>query len=378
MRVVVIGAGVLGASVAYHASLMGADVVVVDRNHDGRATAAGAGIVCPWASGVEDPVFYGLYASAARYYGELIPSLAPFGDTGYRRSGALCVSDDRRDLDHIEHLLGQRAADDPAAGLITRLSPDAARALFPPLRTGLGAVQIGGGARVDGRRLAAALLAGAQVHGATVHRAKAQILALGDRSNIVQAGRTTIEADAIVVAAGAWAPTLLRPFGIELAIEPQRGQITHLRLPNQDTSAWPVILPPGSHYLLAFEQSRIVAGATRETGTGFDYRVTAAGQAEVLREALAVAPGLASATVIETRIGFRPVGPELRPLLGLARGCAGLAIGNGLGASGLTMGPFAGKLLAETVLGRRTEIDLAPFDPMRHVAIERTGLDALR
>ena len=67
-----------------------------------------------------------------------------------------------------------------------------------------------------------------------------------------------------------------------------------------------MILPPGSHYLLAFDESVVVAGATRESGSGFDYRVTAAGQMEVLTEALRVAPGLATATIIETRVGFRP------------------------------------------------------------------------
>ena len=111
----------------------------------------------------------------------------------------------------------------------------------------------------------------------------------------MRAGGERIEADAVVVAAGAWAPALLAPVGVPLAVEPQRGQITHLHLDGVDTAAWPVVLPPGSHYLIAFEGGRVVAGATRERGAGFDHRVTAAGQAEVLNQALAVAPGLAGA-----------------------------------------------------------------------------------
>jgi D-amino-acid dehydrogenase len=51
-----------------------------------------------------------------------------------------------------------------------------------------------------------------------------------------------------------------------------------------------------------------VAGATRETGSGFDYRITPAGLAEILEQALAVAPGLADGTYLETRVGFRPMG----------------------------------------------------------------------
>ena len=47
MRVAVVGAGVLGASAAFHLALAGAEVVLADQAHEGRATAAGAGIVSP-------------------------------------------------------------------------------------------------------------------------------------------------------------------------------------------------------------------------------------------------------------------------------------------------------------------------------------------
>ena len=129
---------------------------------------------------------------------------------------------------------------------------------------------------------------------------------------------------------------------------------------------WPVILPAGSgHYLLAFDDSRVVAGATREPGAGFDYRVTAAGLAEVLAQALAVAPGLDDATYLETRVGFRPAGPDTRPLLGPVAGVPGLFVATGLGAEGLTMGPYAGGIAARAALGLDPGIDLTPFDPLR-------------
>jgi D-amino-acid dehydrogenase len=121
------------------------------------------------------------------------------------------------------------------------------------------------------------------------------------------------------------------------------------------------VSPPGSHYLVAFDDSRVVVGATRELGSGFDYHVTAAGQAEVLNQALAVAPGLAAATLIETRIGFRPLARDNRPILAAAPGIEGLLIGNGLGPSGLTIGPYAGRLLAQLALGRTPEVDLGPY-----------------
>ena len=138
------------------------------------------------------------------------------------------------------------------------------------------------------------------------------------------------------------------------------------------------MLPPGSHYLLGFPGSRIVVGATRETGSGFDYRVTAGGQAEVLAEALKIAPGLGTATLVETRVGFRPVGPGFRPFLGWVPEVDGLAIGNGLGAAGLTIGPLAGRLLADLVAGQRGLMDLVPFDPARRRDALAEGTAVLR
>jgi D-amino-acid dehydrogenase len=384
MRIVVVGAGILGASTAYHLAREGADVTVVDQSHDGRATAAGAGILCPWPSRVEDGVFYRLYAAGARYYAEIIPALAEHGETdggpgevGYRRSGALVVSADPAELAAVEDRLSGRRAEAPEMGAVGRVSPREAQSLFPPLHPDLAGVHIAGGARVDGRRLAAALLRAAQHHGAAIEQGEARLIESHGRLTGVDLGSRRIEADQVVLAAGAWAAALLRPLGLHLPIEPQRGQILHLRLSGQDTGAWPIILPPSSHYLLAFDD-RIVAGATRESGTGFDYRVTAAGQMELLSQALDVAPGLGSATIIETRIGFRPVGPDVRPLLGRAGAIDGLLIGNGLGASGLTIGPFAGRLLAEEALGRSTSLDLAPFDPLRRPAPPALAAPALR
>lgn len=380
MRAIVVGAGVLGASTAYHLACAGAQVTIIDAARDGRATAAGAGIICPWVSGVDDPAFYALYAAGGRYYAELVSALAELGETdlGFRRSGALVVSADPAELAAIDRFVRQRQADAPEMGAISRLTPRDARALFPLLRHDFGAVHVAGGARVDGRRLAAALLRAAQMLGATARNGEATLCTKDNRVVGVMVGSETIAADEVIVTAGVWAPELLHRLGIPLAIAPQRGQIVHLRLAGHDTRDWPVILPPGSHYLLTFDDARVVVGATREPDAGFAYRVTAAGQAEVLAHALDVAPGLAGAELIETRVGFRPVGPDVRPLVGRVRGVDGLLVGNGLGAAGLTIGPLAGRLLAELALGQQTSMDLAPFDPLQRRGSAQHTNPALR
>jgi D-amino-acid dehydrogenase len=373
MHIVVVGAGILGASTAYHLARAGARVTVVDAAHEGRATAAGAGIICPWVSGVQDAEFYRLYCEGGRYYRELTAELAEIGETdlGYRQVGALVVSSNPSELSAYQRILQQRHVEMPEMGEISLLSARDTAALFPPLRDEFEAVLIAGGARVDGRRMAAGLLRVAQHFGATMRTGRAELWIAGDRVRGVRLGDEQLGADRVVVAAGAWAAEMLKPAGLMLPIEPQRGQIVHLMLPGAETRNWPVILPPGSHYMVPFDGSRVVVGATRESGVGFDYRVTAAGQSEVLLQALHVAPGLGAATIVETRIGFRPVGPGIRPMLGVASNIDGLLIGNGLGAAGLTIGPFAGQLLAAAALGHEIPLDLTPFDPLRSVATGR-------
>ena len=366
MKVVVVGAGIFGASTAYHLARAGCSVVMVERDDQGRATAAGAGIVSPWGTAVADPANYALLAGGARYYAQLVAMLSEDGesDLGYAKVGSLYAPASVDELDAAEQRARARAVDAPEAGSIERLSANDARKLFPPLRPDQPAMLISGGARVDGRRVAAAMQRAAVKHGARMINGSAELVMNGRRAAGVRVDGELIEADAVVCTAGAWASTFLAPANVKVAVAPQRGQIIHLRMPGIETAHWPILQPLSSYYLLAFEDSRVVVGASRETGAGFDYRLTAAGVAEVLNAALAVAPGLASWTLHEIRIGFRPLADNLRAKIGAAPGIDNLYIGNGLGPSGLSMGPFSGMMLAQAVMGRPTAIPLAPYDVM--------------
>ncbi|HTX28484.1 MAG TPA: FAD-dependent oxidoreductase [Streptosporangiaceae bacterium] len=368
MRLIVVGSGIVGASCAQAASAAGCEVVLVDATLPGRATAAGAGIICPWSSRVDDPAWYSFACAAARQYPELIGRLAELGETdvGYRQVGALALASSEEDQERTRRLLLDRRTAAPEMGDVHNVSDEEAQRLFPPLRAGANAVYIAGAARVDGRLLAGALARVAVTQGAILKAGQARLAFRSGRAAGVTVDGELIEGDAVVSATGAWTGSFLQEAGLDVRVEAQRGQIMHISLAPADTGHWPVVLPgAGGHYMLAFDDSRIVAGATRETGSGFDYRVTPAGLAEILGQALAAAPGLASGTYLETRIGFRPMGPDIRPLLGPVAGLEGLVVATGLGASGLTMGPYAGAIAAQVAMGLPSPVDLAPFEPLR-------------
>ncbi len=367
MRVIVIGGGMFGASTAYHLARNGAEVAIFDQVHPGKATLAGAGIVCPWATQIEEPEWYEMYAAGARYYDELIADLSSDSETelGYRKVGALVTSSDAGDLKSAGERIERRIKSAPEAGEVSLLSPTEAKAKFPVLREGLPAYFIPGGARVDARLLSAAMIRAAVRRGATYSNDFVTLEIHDARVRCRIGSGKIIEADEIVIAAGAWASQILEPLGLAHPVKPQKGQIVHLRLPGVATAQWPVLLPMTSHYMLAFDDSRVVVGATRETDSGFDNRVTAAGQAEVLNAGLQIAPGLANAEVIETRIGFRPAGPTIKPIFGRVPGLQGLSVANGLGAGGISIGPYAGKLLSEVISGKPTELPVTAYAPSR-------------
>jgi D-amino-acid dehydrogenase len=168
-----------------------------------------------------------------------------------------------------------------------------------------------------------------------------------------------------VVAAGAWSKELGRGIGIDLPVEPQRGQIIHLGLPGVDTGAWPIVLAFRGHYMVPWPDSRVVVGATRETGSGFCPHSTAAGVAEVLAEALRVAPGLAGAEIRAIRIGLRPASRDGLPILGPVPAIANLLLATGHGPVGLQLGPYSGKVVAGMIAQGAAETDIGPFSLAR-------------
>ena len=270
----------------------------------------------------------------------------------------------RARLDDVEQRLRRRTAGVAVSGAVERLGERDARALFPPLAPELAAVFVSGGARVDGRRLRSGLLAGARQLGAVVVDAPARLVPASGGSWAASTPDGEIGADVVVVASGAWVNSVLEPVGCRLAVEPQRGQIAHLLLEGSDTANWPSVLPMAGHYIVPFDAGRIVVGATRETGSGFDPRITAGGVLEVLSNALSVAPGLASASLIETRVGLRPLATPHGPFLGPVTGCPGLFVNSGFGPAGLTMAPVVGEALAQLVLTGSCGLDLSAFAPL--------------
>jgi D-amino-acid dehydrogenase len=170
-------------------------------------------------------------------------------------------------------------------------------------------------------------------------------------------GHEDLHCGALVVAGGAWSAELGELLGCPLPITPTKGQIVHLRT-TQESDGWPIVQPLLTHYLVPWPGGRVACGGTFEAGAGFSATVTAAGLHELLRECLVVAPGLADAEYLSTRVGLRPTSPDDRPVVGPVPGWGNVWAATGHGANGLLLGPYTAALLAARIAGGDTETPL--------------------
>lgn len=369
----VVGGGILGTATAYHLAAAGARTLLVDREDTGRATDAGAGILSPETNSRDPEAWFNLAVAAAAYYPDLIDRLGAEqgGDTGYARCGQIVVAATEDEIEPFERARRivferQRRRGRPSPEDLHEITPAEARELFPPLASVHGAIYSRTAARVDGRLLNRALRTAAEARGLAVRPAAVDRLVVeGDAVTGAVVDGEPVPAGVVAIAGGAWSQALAAQLGVTIEVAPQRGQIIHLGLRGIDTSRWPMISAFHHHYMVPWPDSRVVAGATRETGSGFVPHTTVTGVREVLGEALRVAPGLASAEIREIRVGLRPLTSDTLPVLGPVPGVRGIYLVTGHGPTGLTLGAYSGMLVAAQMLGKAPEVDLAAFSVAR-------------
>ncbi len=366
---VVVGGGIAGASAAYHLADAGVDTTLIDRADEGRATDAGAGILAPATSSrTATDDWFRFATEAVAYYRDLDARLGD--DTGFRERALLSVALDEAAADSFDAAMARThdraerlGSPDPAS--LTELDAAGARELFPPLGEVARAVRYDDAAQVDGRRFAAALReAGVDAGLRAVAGSVERILTDDGRVTGVVVDGDRVATDRVVVAGGAWSGAFGTDLGLDLPIEPMRGQIVHVET-DAATGDWPILSTTGHCYMVPWPGGRVASGATYEEGSGFCPHPDVAGVRTVLERTERAAPGLAEARLAEIRVGLRPATPDGLPAVGPIPGVAGAYVATGFGPTGLQMGPFSGRVVADLARGVEPPADPSAFDPGR-------------
>jgi len=179
----------------------------------------------------------------------------------------------------------------------------------------------------------------------------------GDRWR-VETDEGPVDAAQVVVALGPWAPDLLAPLGIRLPMAVKRGYHLHFRPQGNAGLTRPVVDTDNGYCIAPMEQGiRLTTGAefahrdARPTPVQFDRLLPAAKRLFPLGEAVEKEPWL----------GRRPCFADSRPVIGRAPGQGGLWLAIGHAHWGLTLGPATGRLLAEMMTGQTPFCDPAPY-----------------
>jgi D-amino-acid dehydrogenase len=373
MNAIVVGGGIVGSATAYHLATAGTDVTLFDRGDEGRATDAGAGILSPaTSSNADSEPWFRFAIDAVDYYEPLNEALFEAGveETGYAVPGLLRVAvngAEARLFDEALAVIRDRQARLGAPERIDELDPASARERCPAVGDVERALWNPNGGRVDGRTFTAALQEAAEGAGLAVRKADVtDIRVESDRVRGVVADGEWVDADAVVIAGGAWSPEFAADLDYEVPVEPMRGQILHLQS-DHDTDDWPIVTGTRSLYTVPWGDGRIAVGATYEEGSGYAPHTTVAGVHEVLSDTLDVLPGLAEAAIGEIRVGLRPGSADGLPVCGPVPGVEGAYLATGHGPTGLQMGPYTGRQVARLVRGEPLETDMSDFSPARFV-----------
>jgi D-amino-acid dehydrogenase len=373
--VAVVGAGLVGLSLAYELACLGASVTVIDAGYPGRATDAGAGILSPATSMDTEGALWPFLRQAGVHYPALLRRMESDGvdvaGTGYGGCGILSIGlrepEDEWFAPYADLVLRRAPAE------VAEITPEEAGSLFPPLGPVHRALHAPGSARVDGRGMAAALRQAATSRGVefVVGAAHGVVAGAGGGRHVDAVeveGHHNVACSAVAVAGGAWTKATGEWLGTRLPVGPTKGQIVHLGV-GADTGSWPIVQPLLTHYLVPWPGGRVACGGTFEAGAGFSVSVTAAGLHELLRECLTVAPGLEGSTYLETRVGLRPTSADDRAVVGRVPGWGNAWVATGHGANGLLQGPFSARVLAHAITGTALPADETPlpdlFDPRR-------------
>ena len=388
--VVVIGAGIIGAACARALAASGARVTLLDRGSPATATSAhGEGNILVSDKGPGPELDLALYAASLwpGLSAELADELGPaFPALEYERKGGLVAA---TTLTGAEPLLAfartQRAAGVDArpvdAGAALSLEPD----LSPAVTA---AVHYPEDAQVQPVAAAEALLASARRRGVDVRGGIEVVgaVASGRRIRGVRTTTGTIEADAVVVAAGPWSGAVGERLGAPLPVLPRRGMVlVTTRMPHRirhkvydgdyfgATQSADAALQT-SAVVESTAAGTVLIGSSREQ-VGFDVRLRVDVLAAIARRALRLFPTLAGASIMRSYLGFRPYVPDHLPVIGADERVAGLWFATGHEGAGIGLAPATGEIVAALVGGHATALDVHPFRPGRPGLLGTLGED---
>jgi len=364
-KIVVLGGGVIGLSIAYELSRRNHAVVLLERASVGRqASWAGAGILPPTeAATAIHPLekLESLSSALHQRWAAELKSLTGI-DNGFRKCGGLYIARTR----------GERAALNGQLLLWNQrmigyedLSPADLKSMIPSLSLAADAkhVFVPSEYQLRNPHHLQALYQACFKNGVEVREdvGEIELVFRGADAEFVLAEGTPIRGDQFCVACGAWSESLLKPLGVALPSTPVRGQMALFKLPQQ---IFEPVINEGPRYLVPRSDGHVLVGATIEE-VGFDCRTVEKDIAELTAWASGLLPKCNQETLVTAWAGLRPGTYDGFPYLGAMAHSKNCWVASGHFKAGLHLSTGTAVVLADLMEGKIPAIDLTPFAPSR-------------
>ncbi len=350
--IVIIGGGVIGLTCAYEIASLGATVTVVDRQQVGQeASWAGAGMLPPGQCSGPSALRNLAKQSTERWSQLSAELLSQTGlDNGFRQCGALQIS-----LENCETILPEVEAWAAAGVEAERLDSSGLMQYEPMINEQFEIgyrlptmAQVRNPHHLQALKQACLSLNVKLIEGFDVR----EFSLVENRIESISDGSTVIHADQFVLASGAWSEQLAGLIKIDLQVEPIRGQIVLMKLPEPIITH---IIEDGPRYLVPREDGHVLIGSTEERA-GFVKENTEQGIQGLIDFATRVVPKLKSAEIVKAWSGLRPKARRGYPFIGQHDQVENLVIAAGHFRDGLSQSPATAQLICDYLFDRQRPV----------------------
>ena len=367
--VCVIGGGVIGLATAYYLLKAGKTVAILEKAEVGGGASSSCDDMILLQS-KKPGIALTLAMESLEMYRELPAELDT--DIGFLSLGGMVLIEDEKQLEIMEDFVKKQISyglDVEIVGRDTlfKKQPHVAKYM-------LASTYSASDSQVNPLLLMRAFLHNGLKMGMDVFRYTPveEINQVGDHWKVRGKEGLTVECDSIVVAAGAWSGHIGELLGIEIPIQPIKGQIaiTEQIALIGETNCWtaayiaskidPSIMPDRSEYdkeiglgfaFTRASEGNYLIGSTRENA-GFDKTTNFKTIARMLEQTRKYFPIMNQVNIIRTMAGFRPGTRDGNPIIGQVDGFPGLFIAAGHEGDGIALSPITGKSVAEMVCGQ--------------------------
>ncbi|SET76112.1 NAD(P)/FAD-dependent oxidoreductase [Nonomuraea wenchangensis] len=367
-EVIVVGAGVMGASTAFHLAERGArSVTVVDARHAGEGMSSRSSALVRMHYTYEQEVRLAVDSLAFfREWPERVGRPPVLRECGFVRVVQPGEADLLRKNVEMQRACGAEAEVIGAADVL-ELEPgwrvdDVVAAAYEP-RAGYG----------DGAVVAGDFLSRARELG-VAYRPNTPVRSLltdaGGRVRGVRTAAGDLMADLVVLAAGVWTRPLLLAVGVDLPIEPEYHEVAVLRDGPGGPASRIACIDSGTRTYFRPEGGGLLLGdfiGPRDGIDSDDFPQTPGEESvvELVGRAARRVPALAESGISRGVTGVYDMSPDARPMLGPVAGIEGLIVAAGFSGMGFKICPAVGRALAELALGEPHTVDISPFTPDR-------------